>query len=191
MLLYSKCTNAALSTLEHHVALHIHPESKTLLIPHFEFLLIDESGQALEPELMIPIAVVVPACNPDIVYDPAHSPHIAICGDHKQLGPRVESEKCRATEMDLSVLERLFKRYVYRKHPMARAMMTQELRIRATRLSLLAAPFCNLTKNYRSHPAILMLPSTLVRHFPIDLPNAILMDLAPVLQRYTHRVSSS
>ncbi len=82
-------------------------------------------------------------------------PHVTICGDWKQLGPRIESELCRNNDMDVSLLERLFGRKLYKDSPFSREYPVHVSQPAST-------PFCNLVKNYRSHPAILMLPSTLV-----------------------------
>lgn len=140
---------------------------------HFGFLLVDEAAQASEAELCIPLSVLAPApmggsagISPSYDYDATALPHVTICGDMKQLGPRIESEECRNLDMDVSLLERLFDLEVYRNSPFSR----KALKLRRGKSSnekqvtqKITTPFCNLTKNYRSHPAILMLPSTIVR----------------------------
>lgn len=92
------------------------------------------------------------------------------------VGPIVTSEKARAGELDISLLERLFERPIYADHPQARSkMQSVTLHLQSSRF----VPFTNLVKvctcyhlskcstltadveNYRSHPAILMPPSAI------------------------------
>ena len=135
---------------------------------HFGFLLVDEAAQASEMELCAPLSVVAPAPVPAVPKQAAlhfdYPPvHVTICGDVKQLGPRIESVECRNHDMDVSLLERLFERDPYRLSPFSRkALRTRRGDPRKEVRQPISTPFCNLTKNYRSHPAILMLPSTLV-----------------------------
>lgn len=166
-LLYSiRCSNSALSTLENHIVSHLHA-SETLPFPtrqHFGFLLVDEAAQASEMELCVPLSVVAPASPFYTTAAPLSDiPHVTICGDVKQLGPRIESVDCRNHDMDVSLLERLFARDVYRLSPFSRkAVRLRRVVGEREEAQTISIPFCNLTKNYRSHPAILMLPSTLV-----------------------------
>lgn len=161
-----RCSNSALSLLENHITSHLHAlESPAFPTKqHFGFLLIDEAAQASEMELCIPLSVVAPAPEFYSTVPPASDlPHVTICGDTKQLGPRIESTDCRNYDMDVSLLERLFERDVYRLSPFSRkATRARRAQGAKEQIQNLATPFCNLTKNYRSHPAILMLPSTLV-----------------------------
>ncbi|KAF8298246.1 P-loop containing nucleoside triphosphate hydrolase protein [Clavulina sp. PMI_390] len=186
LLFSARCTNAALSILEDHFTSHLHSNAHTPPPPfptrqHFGFLLIDEAAQASEMELCIPLSVVAPAPTFYRTGQPipaADLPHVTICGDTKQLGPRIESADCRNHDMDVSLLERLFERDVYKNSPFSRkAMRMQRLAKQQPVIGHkrrkngtveerhpvqgISTPFCNLTKNYRSHPAILMLPSTL------------------------------
>ena len=161
LLSFARCTNSSLGILEDHFQSHLYaPDS--LPFPsnhHFGFLLVDEAAQASEAEICVPLAVVSP--HPSSLKSSTPTPHITICGDSRQLGPRIESEHCRNHDMDVSLLERLFGRDLYRENPFARGNLR-----RAAPHSLhqtISTPFCNLTINYRSHPAILMIPSTLVR----------------------------
>lgn len=167
-----RCSNAALAILEDLIASHLRaPES--LPFPtrlHFGFLLVDEAAQASEMELCVPLAVVAPA-PPFTALLPLAKPtltlpHVTICGDVKQLGPRIESAECRSHDMDVSLLERLFERDVYKQSPFTRTAIHAQRRwlgYPPAKKQPLSTPFCNLTKSYRSHPAILMVPSTLVR----------------------------
>lgn len=68
------------------------------------------------------------------------------------------SEECRLIDLDVSLLERLSDRPLYRDHPFARKNRRGNPRAQWT----LGCPFMDLTKNYRSATPILMLPSTLV-----------------------------
>lgn len=165
-----RCSNSALSAVEEHIMSYLRAPA----IPsfshqdlHFGFLLVDEAGQASEMELCVPLSVVAPGFAPVSkkalqLFD-YPLVHITICGDVNQLGPRIESVECRNHDMDVSLLERLFERDPYRLSSFSR----KTLRTRRGDVAMqvkqpISTPFCNLTKNYRSHPAILMLPSTLV-----------------------------
>ncbi|RXW11818.1 hypothetical protein EST38_g14038 [Candolleomyces aberdarensis] len=113
--------------------------------PHWTHLIIDEAAQGSEPELMIPISVVTVHSKYLKTYNNQHTdtsnsthtdtdiviPRLVLCGDPNQLGPMISSEDARTGELDVSLLERLYK------------------------------PYTNLVKNYRSHPVILMPPSAI------------------------------
>lgn len=146
---------------------------------HFGFLLVDEAAQASEMELCVPLSVVTPGSTPPASNKALQPPprfddlpvHVTICGDVKQLGPRIESGECRSHDMDVSLLERLFERDPYRLSPFSRKAARARRPSGKGLEQSISTPFCNLTKNYRSHPAILMLPSTLVcpaRRFRLD-----------------------
>lgn len=123
---------------------------------HWAALLLDEAAQAMEPEALIPLTIVAPP----ISYPPAtSSPLVIMAGDEYQLGPRV---LLSASPLKQSLFARLFKRSVYAEHCLARgkkgeapALLTQDL------LPMLRPAFTNLIRNYRSHPAILAVPSNL------------------------------
>jgi hypothetical protein len=72
---------------------------------HFTHVLIDEASQALEPEMLLPLAFAGPGCD------------VLICGDHKQLGPTVRSSFCRENGLAISMLERLIQLPTYRDAP--------------------------------------------------------------------------
>ncbi len=114
---------------------------------------VSQAGQASEPETAIPISVV---CTDHQRLDalPKHGePQIVLCGDIHQLGPIITSERARTGELDLSLLERLSSRTIY-------IASKEGVDRRMRRLSLLQ-PITWLLNNYRSHPGILLLPSTL------------------------------
>ncbi|CAN1285358.1 Probable RNA helicase SDE3 [Linum perenne] len=98
---------------------------------HFSHIFLDESGQASEPESMIPIANL--SHNKDTV--------IVLAGDPKQLGPVVYSKDAESSGLGKSFLLRLFECDPYRNED--ENFVTK------------------LVRNYRCHPAILELPSKL------------------------------
>ena len=59
----------------------------------FDFLLIDEAGQALEPEALIPIT--------------RGAQRVVLVGDHKQLGPHVANRSAATAALGISMFERL------------------------------------------------------------------------------------
>ncbi|KAL1712139.1 P-loop containing nucleoside triphosphate hydrolase protein [Schizophyllum commune] len=150
ILVNAQCTNTALAKLEHYVMSALHPTKEVArgVVPHWTHLLIDEAAQGSEPELLIPISVVVPRQQdfPDIKPESnfLFTPQLVLCGDCHQLGPIVASSRARSSELDVSLLERLFLRPLYAEHPLSRGEMDF------------------LKKNYRSHPVILMPPSAMI-----------------------------
>jgi helicase MOV-10 len=69
---------------------------------HFDYVFIDEVGQALEPEAMIPIKTMAgPQTN------------IIVSGDPKQLGPIVRSPIASKLGLQYSYLDRLIARGLY------------------------------------------------------------------------------
>ncbi|KAJ7452153.1 P-loop containing nucleoside triphosphate hydrolase protein [Mycena galericulata] len=164
ILVDAHCTNNALSRLEADVMGSLHPRRrlKEPIMPHWTHLLIDEAAQAAEPELLIPISVVLPGTLGDLSQTPSNglsfgsirpsvTPQLVLCGDPNQLGPIVTSDAARDAELDVSLLQRLFDRPVYASHSKdGPAFKFGNFR-----------PFANLVKNYRSHPAILMPPSAI------------------------------
>lgn len=98
---------------------------------------------------MIPLTVVAPhISSPETL-----SPLFVMAGDEHQLGPHT---LIPASPLKVSLFARLFKRGVYAEHPLARGKpLTQSL------LPIPCPAFANLKRNYRSHPAILAVPSNL------------------------------
>ncbi|KAG9002612.1 hypothetical protein FRB94_003760 [Tulasnella sp. JGI-2019a] len=93
---------------------------------HFTHIFIDEAGQAMEPEAMVPIKSIS-----------SNSTHFVLSGDSNQLGPIIRSGIARLMGLGLSFLERLMKREIYcdpRMH---------------------GVTIVKLTKNFRSHQTIL------------------------------------
>lgn len=63
---------------------------------HFDFIFIDEAGQATEPESMVPIKALADRYT-----------NVVLCGDKKQLGPIVKSPFAKALGLHQSYFERL------------------------------------------------------------------------------------
>lgn len=69
---------------------------------HFSHIFIDEAGQAMEPEVMIPIKTMA-----------ASSTNVILAGDSKQLGPSIRSGLARDLGLKQSYLFRIMARSVY------------------------------------------------------------------------------
>lgn len=156
MLLQARLSNADLFDLQHGLLTTMNPD-KILTPPplHWTALLLDEAAQAMEPEALIPLSVMAPS-KPD---PSGPDPLVVMVGDQNQLGPRTASN---ANGLQESLFERLMKREVYSTHPMSRSnnrggipKLTREM------LPIIRPPFASLINNYRSHPAILGIPSAL------------------------------
>lgn len=120
---------------------------------HFTHVIIDEAGQATEPEIMIPLTFTDKECG-----------QIILAGDPMQLGPVVASKYCKEFGMDESFLCRLLDRFPYLKDYSA---YTDGFDKRLV---------TKLNDNYRSLKEVLTLPSemfydgTLVAKIHKDLP---------------------
>ena len=130
---------------------------------HWSALLLDEAAQATEPEALIALNVV----NPGAVYldrtlgeRQDRVPLFVMAGDEFQLGPRVSLKI--DNPLSCSLFERLFQRPLYAAHPLARTSGVRALK--ASMLPIARPAFTNLFRNYRSHPAILAVPSSLFYH---------------------------
>lgn len=100
----------------------------------FTHVLIDEAGQAVEPETLVPMSLLGPGGG-----------SVMLCGDPRQLGPIVRSLRAQRGGLAVSLLERLTAHY----RRLAPAYAQRGL----------AAPCSMLVRNYRSHRQLLMLPS--------------------------------
>lgn len=150
ILVQARVTNRDLVSLQGNLAKNIYPGSHQNSIPlHWTALIVDEAAQATEPENLIPLSVVAPPATPS-----CQSPVFVMAGDQHQLNPRTYS---RFTTLPTSLFERLSEISVYASHPLAR----KRLHRISHRLPMLRPPFVNLIRNYRSHPAILAVPSSL------------------------------
>ncbi|CAO1614965.1 unnamed protein product [Sympodiomycopsis kandeliae] len=141
---------------------------------HWTHLLVDEAGQATEPDLTPALACVLPH------YKCQEVPGIILVGDVKQLGPSIRSAACRSHELDVSLLERLSGRGAYRRSLIElRQFGRNVVASIGQETSPVAADFVScghLIRNYRArHPALLHLPSNLFYGdslVPSSLPTA-------------------
>ncbi|KAG0152337.1 hypothetical protein CROQUDRAFT_649720, partial [Cronartium quercuum f. sp. fusiforme G11] len=209
------CSNAALQRFHRFVDSSLHPHTskplsglpnapalaRTPIKPHFTHCLIDEAAQATEPELAIPISVILSDLKTSEL---SELPQILICGDMKQLGPNVISGLTRTFDLDVSLLQRLLEREAYSAKPLPRSRARPlflrpkdgwtyptyghlspvdsaehhrqftrfPIKVPLTPESPHSLEDCedtrddcdhvvHLSSNYRSHPTLLMLPSTL------------------------------
>lgn len=157
MLLKAHVSNATLFELERSMRLAIHPKGDHMVETlHWRGLLMDEAAQANELEALIPLHVVAP---PNGQHLPEQNlPIFVMAGDQCQLGPRTAS---KTTVLQKSLFERILERPIYSEHPLARSKQKSGTILPLTRemLPILRPPFTNLIRNYRSHPAIIAVPS--------------------------------
>jgi len=156
MLVQARVTNADLAVLEHGLLSSLHPKDPQNAVRlHWTNLIIDEAAQATELEALIPLSVV----NPPSTIPYEESPTVVMAGDPKQLNPRTASQNLA---IETSLLARLLDREVYRSHPLARSNIRgHQSSLTQNMLPMLRPPFATLIRNYRSHPAILAVPSAL------------------------------
>ncbi|XP_013197184.2 probable RNA helicase armi [Amyelois transitella] len=105
---------------------------------HFSHIIIDEAGQATEPEIMIPLTFL-----------DKDNGQVILAGDPMQLGPVIMSKYCQNYGMDESYLSRLLDTYPYQKDYAAYAD-GYDYRL-----------VTKLNDNYRSLETVLSLPSEL------------------------------
>uniref|UniRef100_A0A452UX16 RNA helicase Mov10l1 n=1 Tax=Ursus maritimus TaxID=29073 RepID=A0A452UX16_URSMA len=117
-------------------------------VGHFTHVFVDEAGQASEPECLIPLGLVSDANG-----------QIVLAGDPMQLGPVIKSRLAMAYGLHISMLERLMSRPVYLRDEDAFGACGAYNPLLVTKL----------VKNYRSHPALLALPSRLFYHRELEV----------------------
>ncbi|XP_036257025.1 RNA helicase Mov10l1 [Molothrus ater] len=115
---------------------------------HFTHVILDEAGQASEPESLIPIGLISEADG-----------QIILVGDPKQLGPVIKSKLAQSFGLSVSLLERLSSRELYLRDEDAFGACGAYNPLLITKL----------TKNYRSHSALLALPSKLFYHKELEV----------------------
>ncbi|XP_010133738.1 PREDICTED: putative helicase Mov10l1, partial [Buceros rhinoceros silvestris] len=115
---------------------------------HFTHVILDEAGQASEPESLIPIGLISEANG-----------QIVLVGDPKQLGPVIRCKFAQAFGLDVSLLERMTSREIYLRDEDGFSACGAYNPLLITKL----------VKNYRSHPALLALPSKLFYHKELDV----------------------
>ncbi|XP_012590537.1 PREDICTED: putative helicase Mov10l1 [Condylura cristata] len=117
-------------------------------VGHFTHVFVDEAGQASEPECLIPLGLVS-----DV------SGQIVLAGDPMQLGPVIKSRLAMAYGLHVSMLERLMSRPAYLRDEDAFGACGAYNPLLVTKL----------VKNYRSHSALLALPSRLFYHRELEV----------------------
>ena len=167
MLMHARMTNSDLYAVEYGLRSRIHPSSPPPpeASLHWDALLMDEAAQATEPQSLVPLFVVAPPReSPRLRFTPL----FAMAGDEHQLGPRTATPT--ATPLKRSLFARLFALPVYAEHPLARGRSgaRQPPPLRKSMLPILRPAFTNLVCNYRSHPAILAVPSHLFYHDTLE-----------------------
>ncbi|NWH74970.1 M10L1 helicase, partial [Piaya cayana] len=115
---------------------------------HFTHVILDEAGQATEPESLIPIGLISEVKG-----------QIILVGDPKQLGPVIKSKIAVAFGLNVSLLERLKSREMYLRDEDAFSACGAYNPLLITKL----------VKNYRSHSALLALPSRLFYHKELEV----------------------
>uniref|UniRef100_A0A8B9PIW4 RNA helicase n=1 Tax=Apteryx owenii TaxID=8824 RepID=A0A8B9PIW4_APTOW len=115
---------------------------------HFTHVILDEAGQASEPESLIPLGLISEANG-----------QIVLVGDPKQLGPVIKSKVAAAFGLNISLLERLMSRSMYLRDEDAFSVCGSYNPLLITKL----------VKNYRSHSALLTLPSKLFYHKELEV----------------------
>ncbi|KAK3935627.1 P-loop containing nucleoside triphosphate hydrolase protein [Diplogelasinospora grovesii] len=158
MLMYARMANSDLHAVEYGLRRLIHPtdEQPVATRLHWDALLVDEAAQATEPEALVPLYVVAPPlqCSRLVL-----TPLVVMAGDERQLCPRTSAP---ATPLKRSLFARLIARPVYANHPLARGKTgAPPPPLSQGMLPILRPAFTNLVQNYRSHPAILAVPSRL------------------------------
>jgi helicase MOV-10 len=155
----ARLTNDDLWHIERNMLATFHPEDQVATPRlHWGALLIDEAAQATEIDLLAAISV---ACPPSSYPTDLPQPLFIMAGDENQLGPKTASRDPHFSE---SLFARLAQRPLYKTHPLSRSSVKPSAAppvLKKTMLPIVYPPFTNLIRNYRSHPAILSVPSSL------------------------------
>lgn len=109
----------------------------------FDYLFVDEAGQATEPELLIPFTGLLKS-----------SGKLILAGDPYQLGPVVKTEGAKYLGLDTSMMKRLMSDFV--------------LYLRDANGNFNSAVITQLVKNYRSHPLLIEVPNRLFYDNKLD-----------------------
>ncbi|CAE6384609.1 unnamed protein product [Rhizoctonia solani] len=97
---------------------------------HYDWIFVDEAGQACEPEVMISVKTLAGSAT-----------NIVLSGDPRQLGPVIRSPVALQLGLGLSYLERLMNTEMYNPSAMRGRTVVK------------------LSKNWRNHPSILRYPN--------------------------------
>ncbi|KAM5170154.1 RNA helicase Mov10l1 [Mantella aurantiaca] len=119
-----------------------------LRVGHFTHVFVDEAGQASEPECLIPLGLVSEVTG-----------QIVLAGDPMQLGPVIKSGLAMAYGLGISLLERLMSLPIYLRDEETYGACGNYNPLLITKLM----------KNYRSHAALLHLPSKLFYHKELEV----------------------
>ncbi|KAF2193809.1 P-loop containing nucleoside triphosphate hydrolase protein [Zopfia rhizophila CBS 207.26] len=159
ILVDARLTNSDLHIIEKKMLSAFRPEDPLAPSPlHWGALLMDEAAQGTELEALLPLTVILP---PSMYPATSPQPQFVLAGDQNQLGPRTASH---TKEFAISLFERLISRKIYTDHPLSRSKLKPSASppvLTSAMLPILYPPFVNLIRNYRSHPSILSVPSTL------------------------------
>ncbi|KAF2642781.1 P-loop containing nucleoside triphosphate hydrolase protein [Massarina eburnea CBS 473.64] len=158
ILMEARLTNMDLWTLEYEMTTTFRPERKEFPALHWGAILVDEAAQATELDVLSAINV---GCPPQKYPNDMAQPRFIMAGDENQLGPRTAS---RYPPFVRSLFARLLDRPLYKEHPLSRSNMKPSSGppvLKKSMLPMLFPPFTNLIRNYRSHPAIISVPSSL------------------------------
>ncbi|XP_019853676.1 PREDICTED: putative helicase MOV-10 [Amphimedon queenslandica] len=117
--------------------------SLSLPVGHFTHVFIDEAGQATEPEALIPLGLLA-----------GTERQVVLAGDPYQLGPVLQSKTAGSHGLGVSLLERIMNRSAYQRD-------TEKFTDHGCYDPLLVT---KLVVNYRSHPSLLHLYSTIFYH---------------------------
>lgn len=110
---------------------------------HFTHIFVDEAGQSLEPECLIPVMGLMSPWNPK-KFGPGG--HFILAGDPQQLGPVIRSRLAKQFNLDVSLLERLMDTGPYQR--MQNGYYNPQM-------------LTKLLKNFRSHGDIIQVPNKL------------------------------
>ncbi|KAF2130236.1 P-loop containing nucleoside triphosphate hydrolase protein [Dothidotthia symphoricarpi CBS 119687] len=174
----ARLTNNDLWTIETGMFSAFHPEEQKLVPSlHWGALLLDEAAQATEMDVLPAISVI---CPPSAYPEQLPQPRFVMAGDEHQLGPRTAS---RDPLFSTSLFARLFNRPLYKDHPLSRSNLRPSSGppvLKQSMLPIYYPPFANLIRNYRSHPAILSVPSSVFYNDTLipeaQMPNTPLQD---------------
>ncbi|CAN7937013.1 unnamed protein product [Ixodes hexagonus] len=108
---------------------------------HFTHIFVDEAGQSLEPECLIPVVGLMSPWNPR---KKGTGGHLILAGDPLQLGPVICNQWCRDHGLGMSLLERLMTLPPYQRQ--ADGCYNPRM-------------LSKLLKNFRSHKDILEIPN--------------------------------
>lgn len=125
------------------------PYNIGMKVGHFTHIVVDEAGQATEPEVLTAIKAIV-----------GEDTRVVLSGDPKQLGPVIRSSIARDLGLGKSYLERLMERPPYNAQTgRGRSCVLDSSACTINDRDSLRYRFVKLVKNFRSHEAILRYPN--------------------------------